>query len=451
LNPVLTPSAPAPAVASAFAALGLSERSLAALAAAGFTTPTPVQAQAIPPGLEGRDVIGCAATGTGKTAAFLLPIIERLGGQRGHRALILAPTRELVIQIADHLEKLGRGVTFVEIVGGLGMAPQTRGLREGRTVIIATPGRLIDHIDRGDARLDGIQTLVLDEADRMLDMGFKPQLSRILAKLPRIRQTMLFSATMAGEVQQFARACLTDPVRIEVARSGTVASRAEQRVFFVPQQSKADLLLKLLSEDTASTLVFTRTKHRAERLAKQLCKEGHAAARIHGARSQGQRQNALDGFKSGEFRVLVATDIAARGIDVEEIGHVVNFDLSRNAEDHVHRVGRTARAEKSGRASSFCSPEETGLLRAIEKFTRTPIARAETPRNLETRAERPAQPQPQPHTQPAAHVAVAAARHPVAEQHTHGAPFQPRRRRNVPWHLRNGNRSGRHPGAAQSR
>jgi len=287
---------------------------------------------------------------------------------------------------------------------------------------------------------------VLDEADRMLDMGFKPQLSRILAKLPRIRQTMLFSATMAGEVQQFARACLTDPVRIEVARSGTVASRAEQRVFFVPQQSKADLLLKLLSEDNASTLVFTRTKHRAERLAKQLCKEGHSAARIHGDRSQGQRQNALDGFKSGEFRVLVATDIAARGIDVEEIGHVVNFDLSRNAEDHVHRVGRTARAEKSGRASSFCSPEETGLLRAIEKFTRTEIARAETPRDLATRAPRPVQHQPQP----AAHVAVAAARHPVAEQHTHGAPFQPRRRRNVPWHLRNGNRRP-HPGVAQPR
>ena len=446
MNPVLTPSAPASAAAPAFAALGLSERSLAALARAGFTTPTPVQAQAIPPALEGRDVIGCAATGTGKTAAFLLPIIERLGGQRGHRALILAPTRELVIQIADHLEKLGRGVTFVEIVGGLGMAPQTCGLREGRTVIIATPGRLIDHIDRGDARLDGIQTLVLDEADRMLDMGFKPQLSRILAKLPRIRQTMLFSATMAGEVQQFARACLTDPVRIEVVKSGTVASRAEQRVFFVPQQSKADLLLKLLSEDNASTLVFTRTKHRAERLAKQLCKEGHAAARIHGDRSQGQRQNALDGFKSGEFRVLVATDIAARGIDVEEIGHVVNFDLSRNAEDHVHRVGRTARAEKSGRASSFCSPEETGLLREIEKFTRTQIARAETPRDLAARPPRPAQ----PHPQPVAHVAVAAARHPVAEQHTHGGPSHSRRGRNVPWHLRNGNRR-RHPGAAQPR
>jgi ATP-dependent RNA helicase RhlE len=443
LNPVSTPSAPASASAPGFDGLGLSPRSLASLDVAGFTTPTPVQRQAIPPALAGRDVIACAATGTGKTAAFLLPIIERLGGKRATRALILAPTRELVIQIADHLEMLGRGVTFVEIVGGVGMEPQTRGLRENRTVIVATPGRLIDHIDRGDARLEGIETLVLDEADRMLDMGFKPQLSRILAKLPKQRQTMLFSATMAGEVAQFARACLSDPVRIEVAKSGTVAARAEQRVYLVPQHDKTDLLLKLLNEDAASTLVFTRTKHRAERLAKQLGKAGHSVARIHGDRSQGQRQNALDGFKSGEFRVLVATDIAARGIDVEEIGHVVNFDLSRNAEDHVHRVGRTARAEKTGRASSFCSPEEAGLLREIEKFTRTPIARAELPRNVPTAALRPAAPPPVPQV----HVPVAAARHPVAEQHTHGAPSHSRRRRNVPWHLRN-SRNRRHPGAA---
>jgi ATP-dependent RNA helicase RhlE len=442
LNPVSTSPAPASAAASGFDELGLSPRSLAALDVAGFTSPTPVQRQAIPPALAGKDVIACAATGTGKTAAFLLPIIERLGGVRAARALILAPTRELVIQIADHLEMLGRGVTFVEIVGGLGMEPQTRGLRENRTVIIATPGRLIDHIERGDARLDGIQTLVLDEADRMLDMGFKPQLSRILAKLPRQRQTMLFSATMAGEVAQFARACLTDPVRVEIAKSGTVAPRAEQRVFHVPQHSKTDLLLALLAEDTASTLVFTRTKHRAEKVAKQLRRAGHEVARIHGDRSQGQRQNALDGFKTGEFRVLVATDIAARGIDVEEIGHVVNFDLSRNAEDHVHRVGRTARAEKSGRASSFCSPEEMPLLREIEKFTRTSIPRAETPRDLPA-APRPAQPAPD------VRVPVAAARHPAPEQHTHGAPFQHRRGRSMPWHLRSGHRTRRHPGAAR--
>ena len=436
MNPVVTPSA--------FAPLGLSPRSLAALERAGYTTPTPVQMQAIPPALAGKDVIGCAATGTGKTAAFLLPIIERLGGKHGARALILAPTRELVVQIADHLEMLGRGVTFVEIVGGVGMEPQSRGLREGRTVIIATPGRLIDHIDRGDARLDGIETLVLDEADRMLDMGFKPQLSRILAKLPRNRQTMLFSATMGGEVAGFARACLADPVRIEVVKSGTMAARAEQRVFQVAQHAKTDLLLALLAQDTASTLVFTRTKHRAEKVAKQLRKAGHECARIHGDRSQGQRQHALDGFKSGEFRVLVATDIAARGIDVEEIGHVVNFDLSRNPEDHVHRVGRTARAAASGRASSFCSPEEVGLLRDIEKFTRTPIARAEMPKDLPPAAPRPAAPAPVPQV----HVPVAAARHPVAEQHTQGAPSRHRRRRNVPWHLRNGNRR-RHPGAAR--
>ena len=403
MNPVVTPSA--------FAPLGLSPRSLAALERAGFTSPTPVQAQAIPPALAGRDVIGCAATGTGKTAAFLLPIIERLGGKQGARALILAPTRELVVQIADHLEMLGRGVTFIEIVGGVGMEPQTRGLREGRTVIVTTPGRLIDHMERGDARLDGIETLVLDEADRMLDMGFKPQLSRILAKLPKRRQTMLFSATMGGEVGQFARACLTDPVRVEIAKSGTVAARAEQRVFHVQQQAKTDLLLALLSQDTASTLVFTRTKHRAEKVAKQLRRAGHEVARIHGDRSQGQRQNALDGFKTGEFRVLVATDIAARGIDVEEIGHVVNFDLSRNPEDHVHRVGRTARASKSGRASSFCSPEEASLLRDIEKFTRTSIARAELPANLPPAAPRPAQPAPPRAARPPA---SAARRRPVS-------------------------------------
>jgi ATP-dependent RNA helicase RhlE len=444
-NPVNSPSSP-----SLFAPLGLSETSLAALAKAGYTTPTPVQTLAIPPALAGKDVIGCAATGTGKTAAFLMPIIERLQGRPGTRALILAPTRELVIQIADHLEMLGRGTTFVEIVGGLGMEPQTRGLREGRTVVIATPGRLIDHLERGNARLEKVEVLVLDEADRMLDMGFKPQLDRILARVPRERQTMLFSATMAGEVQQFARACLRDPVRIEIAKSGTMAARAEQKVYLVSQQSKTDLLLALLAQDDLSTLVFTRTKHRADRLAKALHRAGHKVSCIHGGRSQGQRQTALDGFKQGRYRVLVATDIAARGIDVEEIGHVVNLDLSRNPEDHVHRVGRTARAEKSGRASSFCSPEETSLLRAIEKFTRTAIPRGELPRDLSTFKAPPPPPRfaPDNGLVPVEDEKPAESREP---RHPHAPPSAQRPRRNLPWHLRDGRRGRTHPGAPRQR
>jgi ATP-dependent RNA helicase RhlE len=421
---------------SSFAELGLSQASLDALAKAGYSQPTAIQTQALPPALAGRDVIGCAATGTGKTAAFLLPIVERLKGKSGTRALILAPTRELVIQIADHLEMLGRGTTFVEIVGGLGMGPQIAGLRQARSVVVATPGRLIDHLERGTAKLDGIEMLVLDEADRMLDMGFKPQLDRILAKLPRQRQTMLFSATMAGEVAAFARACLRDPVRVEIVKSGVVAAKAEQQVFMVPQQAKGELLLSLLAADEATTLVFTRTKHRADRLAKQIQKAGHTVSVIHGNRSQGQRQTALGGFKDGRYRVLVATDIAARGIDVEEIGHVVNFDLSRVPEDHVHRVGRTARAEKSGRASSFCSPEEAGELRAIEKYTRTALPRAELPASVASFRAAPQRP---------AH-AVAAERHLEPERHTrpHGAPFAQRGRRPSSWHPRSGNvRRGR--------
>jgi ATP-dependent RNA helicase RhlE len=455
------PAAPAAkAIPTSFADLGLSPAALGSLEAAGYTAPTPVQAQAIPPALRGLDVIGCAATGTGKTAAFVLPIIERLAGKRGTRALVLAPTRELVIQIAEHLERFGRvrGVRGVEIVGGLGMEPQVRGLREGREVVIATPGRLIDHLERGTARLDGIEILILDEADRMLDMGFKPQLDRILARLPRQRQTMLFSATMASEVAAFARSCLREPVRIEIVKSGTVATRVEQRVYHVQGASKGDLLLSLLNEDDASTLVFTRTKHRADRVAKTLFKSGHSVARIHGDRSQSQRQQALDSFKAGRVRVLVATDIAARGIDVEEIGHVVNFDLSRVPEDHVHRVGRTARAAKSGRASSFCSPEERGLLTAIERFTRTQIPRVELPYDMG--APRPAaQHAPAPRREP--HPAADARPEAVApdsglvpvevEQRarpSHG--FAPRRR-SIPWHLRQGGRGRSHSPGPRSR
>ncbi|BDG08724.1 DEAD/DEAH box helicase [Anaeromyxobacter paludicola] len=366
-----------------FAELNLSEKTQQALRRAGFEHPTPIQAQAIPPALAGHDVIGTAATGTGKTAAFLLPILERLSaGPRATRALVLAPTRELAIQIGEELERFGHGrhVRGAVVIGGVGMGNQAAAFREGREVIVATPGRLVDHLAQGTARLADVEVLVLDEADRMLDMGFKPQLDRILAKLPRDRQTLLFSATTGGEVAEFARRHLREPVRVEVTRSGTTAERAEQQVYLASQDEKVPLLLALLEVDDESTLVFTRTKHRADKVARLLERAGHKVSRIHANRSQGQRRAALDGFKDGTFRVLVATDIAARGIDVAEIGHVVNFDLPHVAEDYVHRVGRTARAAASGRASSFASPEELPLLRGIEKLTRRELRRAAVPR-----------------------------------------------------------------------
>ena len=366
-----------------FAALGLSKKCLVALEREGFEAPTPVQAQAIPPALQGKDVVGSAATGTGKTLAFVLPILERLQGKHGTRALVLAPTRELALQIHEQLERFRHGyhLRSAAVIGGVGMTPQTHAFATGVEVVVATPGRLNDHLDSGSARLDQIEILVLDEADRMLDMGFLPQLRRILRHLPRTRQSLLFSATMAGEVADFAREHLCEPVRVEVARSGTTAERALQQVFLVGQEEKTALLLALLEQDQLSTLVFTRTKRRADRVARSLMRSGHKVAVIHADRSQGQRQAALEGFRSGEHRVLVATDIAARGIDVAEIGHVVNFDLPHIPEDYVHRIGRTARMEASGRASSFASPEEHDLLRGIEKFTRKAVERAAVPRH----------------------------------------------------------------------
>jgi ATP-dependent RNA helicase RhlE len=369
-----------------FEELGLSKKALSALAHAGFEAPTPIQAQAIPPALLGKDVIGAAATGTGKTLAFVLPLLERLHGKvHGTRALILAPTRELALQIEEQIEKFRNGyhLRSAVVIGGVGMGPQTSAFQRGVEIIVATPGRLNDHLDSGTAKLDQVEILVLDEADRMLDMGFLPQLRRILKHVPRQRQSLLFSATMAGEVATFAREHLRDPVRVEVARSGTTAERATQHVFLVGQEEKTALLLALLQQDDLSTLVFTRTKRRADRVAKDLLRAGHKVAVIHADRSQGQRRHALDSFKSGESRVLVATDIAARGIDVAEIGHVVNFDLPHVPEDYVHRIGRTARAAASGRASSFASPEEHDLLRGIEKFTRKAVERAPVPRENE--------------------------------------------------------------------
>ncbi|MGZ6096867.1 MAG: DEAD/DEAH box helicase [Myxococcaceae bacterium] len=372
-----------PVSALDFHALGLSPASLRAVAAAGFTTPTPIQAQAIPPALTGSDVIGCAATGTGKTAAYLLPMLERLAGKTGTRALVLAPTRELALQIAQAVDTLGREARMraAVVIGGVAQEGQRKALRERRPILIATPGRLVDHLDSGTARLDDIEILILDEADRMLDMGFAPQLRRVMARLPAKRQSLLFSATMAGEVAEFAKKHLRSPVRVEVARSGTVAARAEQLAYRLGQNEKNALLESILRGSEDSTLVFVRTRRRADKVARSLEKTGHRIDRIHSDRSQAQRQRALESFRRGQVRVLVATDIAARGIDVADIGHVVNYDLPHVPEDYVHRIGRTARAAASGRASSFVAPDEQPLLQAIERLMRTRVPEGRVPRD----------------------------------------------------------------------
>jgi len=397
-----------------FSTLGLSPASLRAVSAAGFATPTPIQARAIPPALGGTDVIGCAATGTGKTAAYLLPVLERLAGKTGTRALVLAPTRELAVQIARAVELLGRELraSAAVVIGGVSPEGQRQQLRQRRSILIATPGRLVDHLESGTARLDDIEILVLDEADRMLDMGFAPQLRRILARLPAKRQTLLFSATMAGEVAEFARKFLKAPVRVEVARSGTTAARASQLVYRIGQNEKTALLESLLGASEDSTLVFVRTRRRADKVARALERSGHAVDRLHSDRSQAQRQRALESFRSGRARVLVATDIAARGIDVADIGHVVNYDLPHVPEDYVHRIGRTARAAATGRASSFVAPEDAPLLQAIERLTRCKVPEGQVPRDA-------------PEFRAAVEASAERQRHPGPRQAGHGVSSRP--------------------------
>jgi len=346
----------------------------------GFTQPTPVQRAAIPPALAGRDVLGCAMTGSGKTAAFALPILQRLSSRRGPgpRALVLTPTRELAAQVHEHLTALGRHthVTAAAIFGGVKPGPQERALRAGVDVVVATPGRLLDHLQHPWARLDRLEVLVLDEADRMLDMGFLPDVRRIIAALPPRRQTMLFSATMPRPILDLVRDLLRDPVRLDVERPAAPATGVSQAVLPVPERLKPALLLELLRRRELETaLVFTRTKHRANRLAEFLHAAGISCDRIHGNRSQPQREAALAGFKSGALKVLVATDIAARGIDVEALPHVVNFDVPGQPEDYIHRVGRTARAQLTGEALTFASPEEQNELAAIERAVGRRITR----------------------------------------------------------------------------
>ncbi len=363
-----------------FSRFQLRPQLLSALDKLGFTEPTPIQGQAIPPLLEGRDLVAAAATGSGKTAAFLLPIMDRLlGMQRGHtRALVLVPTRELAAQIAEHFKALaGRSkLTAAAVHGGVGMGPQVRAFRTGVDLVVATPGRLLDHLGGGGVRLSSIEFLVLDEADRMLDMGFLPDIRRILERLPRERQTMLFSATIPAPIAELSRSLLKNPVRINIERVSKPAAGITHAVYPVPSTRKPDLMVELLHRaDSSNVLVFTRTKHRANRLAGFLEKKGVACERIHGNRSQSQRTAALDGFKNGRFRVLVATDIAARGIDVEALGLVVNFDVPHVPEDYIHRVGRTARAELTGDAFTLVSPEEEGDVRAIERHLGTTLPR----------------------------------------------------------------------------
>ena len=338
----------------------------------GYARPTPIQADAIPPAMAGRDILACAMTGSGKTAAFLLPILHHLMSRpRGAtRALIVTPTRELAAQILEDLDDLAvhTPITGAAVYGGVGMGAQEHAFRSGVDVIVATPGRLLDHFKQPYAKLAGLNHLVLDEADRMLDMGFLPEIRKILRHLPAKRQTLLFSATMPPPIAQLTREMLHDPVAINVERQSAPAVGITQAVYPVKQELKSALLVALLERgDMSQALVFTRTKHRANRLSEFLVKRGIKAERIHGNRSQAQRTAALDGFKRGVHRVLVATDIAARGIDVEALGHVVNFDVPNVPEDYIHRVGRTARAGATGEAYTMVAPEEEGELRAIER------------------------------------------------------------------------------------
>ena len=365
-----------------FNSLGLSDRLLARLQQMGLTQPTPIQAQAIPHVLAGRDVMGLAQTGTGKTLAFGLPVIQELSKLHGKarpgtaRALILAPTRELAKQIAEHLLDFTRDTPIKTnvVVGGASINPQTERLKRGTDILVATPGRLIDHLDRGSVNLSETRWLVLDEADQMLDLGFIHALRRIVRVLPPKRQTMLFSATMPKLITEIADSYLSDPIRVEVSPPGKTADRVDQAVHFVAQGDKARVLEGYLDGHRDElALVFSRTKHGAEKLKGLLENWGFAAGSIHGNKSQGQRDRALASFKAGQLRVLVATDVAARGIDIPDVRHVYNYDLPNVADAYVHRIGRTARAGQAGRAVALVAPAEMADLRAIEKLTKTPI------------------------------------------------------------------------------
>ena len=364
---------------STFAALGVAEPLLRALVAEQYTTPTPIQLQAIPTLLDGKDILGIAQTGTGKTAAFAVPILQLLSlgheapKPREAKALILAPTRELAIQISDSVAAYGKflGIRRTVVLGGVNQNPQVKALTRGVDVLIATPGRLLDLANQGHVDLSSAHTLVLDEADRMLDMGFINDVRKIIAMLPNKRQSLLFSATMPPDVAKLADKILNNPVRIEITPKVVTVDRITQQVFFVEGNEKKDMLLRIIDDPSVErAIVFTRTKHRANRVAEALDRAGHTAVAIHGNKSQNARQKALGQFKDGTASVLVATDIAARGIDVDDVTHVINYELPNEPESYVHRIGRTARAGADGAALSLCEATEVGYLNDIEKLTK---------------------------------------------------------------------------------
>ena len=426
-----------------FAELNLNPLILSALEQAGHHTPTPIQAQAIPPAMEGRDILGIAQTGTGKTAAFALPILNRLaemGGRPprgGCRVLVLSPTRELASQIAESFKTYGRNLGFstTVIFGGVGAVPQQRALDRGVDVLVATPGRLLDLMGTRHARLDHTQILVLDEADQMLDQGFFPSINKIVAQVPKQRRTMFFSATMPPAIAKLADAMLSEPVKVEVTPVATTAERVNQKVIILDGAAKRGILAGILrGEGVGRTLVFARTKHGADKIVKSLEEDGLRANAIHGNKGQSQRERALAEFKSGRAPILVATDIAARGIDVPEVTHVIQHELPEVPETYVHRIGRTARAGASGQAIALVAPDEVGLLRAIERTTRQKIEaedRRQNPtvplndRATPVRQQRGGrgQQQPQQHRQPKREHG---GRHEQADRHEHrGQPARP--------------------------
>ncbi|HEX9606177.1 MAG TPA: DEAD/DEAH box helicase [Gemmatimonadaceae bacterium] len=381
-----------PEATFSFEELDLAPEVLHAVRDAGYTHPTPIQQQAIPLALAGRDLIGLAQTGTGKTAGFTLPIVHNLisapltgtNGEPVHRVrvLILTPTRELAAQVEESFRKYGKytDLRVVPIFGGVGIEPQSKTLLRGVDVVVATPGRLLDHMERQNVSFDDLEVLVLDEADRMLDMGFAPQLNRIVAEIPPYRQTLLFSATMPPEVEALARKYLRKPVVVQVGRRSEAASTVTHAVYPVPRDRKSTLLVELLKKaEMDSVLIFTRTKHGADRVVRHLEDAGIAATAMHADKSQGERTRALEDFKSGKIRVLVATDIAQRGLDVSGISHVINYDVPQQPEDYVHRIGRTGRAAATGDAYTFMSPDEIAMVRTIERMIGQQIPRISVP------------------------------------------------------------------------
>lgn len=372
-----------------FSEMNLSPALQQQLAHANFITPTPVQAGAIPPALEGRDVLATAQTGTGKTLSFLIPLIERMPkNAKGPQALVLLPTRELAMQVLEAYRQLTRNQgTAALVCGGLAEGPQLDAIRRGARLIVATPGRLEDYLQRKLVNLTGVKMLVLDEVDRMLDMGFKPSIKRIAALLPVDRQTLCYSATLSPDIREVVQLYLKNPARVEIGSVLKPSPNVELRTFEVPSEKKQELLEHLLGAEDGSFLVFVRTKHGADRVARRLVRSGHSATQIHGDRSQSQRNAALRSFAQGHHRVLVATDVAARGIDVADVAHVVNYDMPKEAEDFVHRVGRTGRASARGVASTFAAPDETSALRKMERTLAITTKKFRVRANLNAQAQ----------------------------------------------------------------